>query len=137
MARNFRAFVSTVNPFRPGGIFATRRVLVDQTGASVGIQSDGDAPDGIWAPVDVTSAQIAAPSAAMIADINSTYRLNVAPYTRYVSNGTALVSQDPGSDDVIPASGPFSNVVLYAPVTITAPEGLTVLGQARVINYAA
>ena len=42
--------------------------------------------------VDVTSAQIAAPTPDLIADIDATYRLNVPPYTRYQSNGTALVT---------------------------------------------
>lgn len=135
----FKSFLSTVTPFRPAGIFAQRRVLVDPiTGSPVGIQNDGaNGPDGIWVPVDVTAAQINSPTAGMIADLNATYRLNVAPYTRFVSNGTRLVSQDPSAQDIIPATGPFANVVLYAPVTITAPDGLTVLGQARVINYAA
>lgn len=133
----FKSFLSTINPFKPAGIFATRRVLTDPTtGAPVGIQNDSaNGPDGIWVPIDVTAAQIATPSAAMIADLNATYRLNVPPYTRYVSNGAQIVSQDPGTDDIIPATGPFANVVLYAPVKITAPEGLTVFGQARVINY--
>lgn len=135
----FKSFLSTVTPFRAAGIFATRRVLVDPTtGAPVGIQTDtANGPDGIWVPLDATAAQIGSPSAAMLADLNAIYRLNVAPYTRYVSNGTRLVSQDPSAQDIIPASGPFANVILYAPVTITSPDGLTVLGTARVQNFPA
>ncbi len=135
----FKSFLSTVTPFKPAGIFATRRVLVDPTtGAPVGIQTDsGNGPDGIWTPIDVTAAQINAPTAGMIADLNAVYRLNVAPYTRYTSDGTRLVSMTPSAQDIIPASGPFANVILYSPVNITDPAGLTVLGQARVESYPA
>lgn len=133
----FKSFLSTVNPFKQAGIFATRRVLADSiTGAPVGIQNDSaNGADGIWAPIDVTAAQVATPSAAMLADLNSTFRLNVAPYTRFVSNGTALVSfGGAGGSDVIPA---WMNTILYAPLTITAPDGLTIFGQVRVQNYPA
>lgn len=133
----FKSFISTINPFRAAGIFATRRVLTDSiTGAPVGIQNDNaNGADGIWAPIDITAAQVTTPSAAMIADLNATYRLNVAPYTRYRSDGTRLTSLDPGENAVIPGDGPFANVVLYSPVTISDPTGMTVLGQARVISF--
>lgn len=133
----FKSFLSTVTPFRPAGIFATRRVLCDPTtGAPCGIQTDaGNGPDGIWTPIDITAAQVLAPTAGMIADLNATYRLNVAPYTRYQSDGTTLVTLTTSENNVIPADGPFANVVLYSPVTITDPAGLIVRGQARVIDY--
>lgn len=135
----FKSFLSTVTPFRPAGIFATRRVLVDPvTGSPVGIQNDGaNGPDGIWTPVDVTAAQVTNPPAAMLADLNAVYRLNVYPYTRYTSDGAQMVSMTPSESNIIPADGPFANVVLYAPVTISDPAGLVVRGQARVINYPA
>lgn len=61
------------------------------TGAPVGIESpSGNGAQGIWAPVDLTAAQIASPTAEILADLNATYRLNVAPYTRYQSDGSAL-----------------------------------------------
>lgn len=44
-------------------------------------------------PFELTASQIATPSAEILADVRATYRLNVAPYTRYVSNGTTLVQQ--------------------------------------------
>lgn len=133
----FKAFQSTINKFVPGGIFATRRVLVDPTtGAPVGIQNDmANGPDGRWTPVDVTAAQVTSPSAAMLADLDATYRLNVSPWTRYTSDGTRLVSMTPSENSVIPADGPFANVILYSPVTISDPTGMTVLGQARVESY--
>lgn len=134
----FKAFISTINPFRPAGIFATRRVLVDSTtGAPVGIQSDAaNGPDGIWTPVDITAAQAANPSASMLADLNAVYRLNVSPYTRYVSNGAALSAYggNGAGEDVIPS---WMNAIYYAPLTVTQVEGLTVYGQIRVQNYPA
>lgn len=133
----FKSFISTINPFRPAGIFATRRVLTDSvTGAPVGIQTDGgNGPDGIWAPIDVTAAQVVAPTAAMIADLNATFRLNVAPYTRYQSNGASLVALTSSESNVIPADGPFANVILYSPVTISDPAGMTVQGTVHVQNF--
>lgn len=132
----FKSFVSTINPFRTGGIFSTRRVLVDSTtGAPVGIQNDNaNGPDGLWTPIDITAAQVANPSAAMLADLNATYRLNVAPYTRFVSTGTSLISTT-GSSDVVPASGPYANIIAYSPLTINTPDGMTVQGQVRVELY--
>lgn len=133
----FRSFLSTINPFKPAGIFATRRVLVDPTtGAPVGIQNDNaNGADGIWTPVDITAAQVASPTAAMLADLNATYRLSAAPWTRYVSNGQSLVAYGgAGGSDVIPA---WMNTILYSPLTITNPDGLTVYGQVRVEAYPA
>ena len=40
----------------------------------------------------VSAAQIAAPTAVMLADTSATYQLNVQPGTRYQSNGAALLS---------------------------------------------
>lgn len=134
----FKSFLSTINPFRPGGIFATRRVLVDSTtGAPCGVQNDNaNGPDGIWTPIDITAAQAGAPSAAMISDLNATFRLNVAPYTRYQSNGTRLVSLS-GTTDVQGPNGLFGNMIAYSPLTITDPEGLTILGTVRVQAFPA
>lgn len=42
--------------------------------------------------VQITAAQVASPSAAILANLNATYQLNVAPYTRYYSTGTALAA---------------------------------------------
>lgn len=45
-------------------------------------------------PPDVTylsAAQIASPTAAILASTGTTFALNVAPFTRYYSNGSALV----------------------------------------------
>jgi hypothetical protein len=45
----------------------------------------------------LTAAQIASPSAAILANLDAVYRLNVSPYTRYTSNGSTLVVQSGGS----------------------------------------
>jgi hypothetical protein len=86
----FKSFRSSVTPFIATGWTSALKLLVDpQTGAPVGIQSqNANGPDGIWTPIDLTAAQIAAPTALMLADLNATYRLSVAPYTRYQSDGT-------------------------------------------------
>lgn len=133
----FKSFLSTVSPFKPAGIFGTRRVLVDPTtGAPVGIQNDSaNGPDGIWTPIDITAAQAASPTAAMLADLNAVYRLNIAPYTRFVSTGQSLTAYGgTGGADVIPS---WMNAIYYAPLTITNIDGLTVYGQVRVQNYPA
>lgn len=136
--RIFKSFLSTVTPFRPAGIFATRRVLADPTtGAPVGIQNDSaNGPDGIWAPIDVTAAQVTSPTAAMIADINATFRLNAPPYTRYISNGQQLIEIG-GAQDLVPATGLFSNTITYSPLVVDSPDGIIVQGQLRVVSYAA
>lgn len=137
--RIFKSFLSTSNPFRQGGILSNWNILVDPTtGAPVGIQNkNANGPDGIWTPIDVTAAQVTNPPASMLADINATYRLNVAPWTRYTSNGTQLVSSASGTADVVPATGLFANMIAYSPLTIDAPDGLTVFGQLRVIAFPA
>jgi hypothetical protein len=127
----FKSFRSTVTPFL---VRAWTRVnlLVDPiTGAPTGIQNWNDnGADGIWTPIDVTIAQLGAPTAAMLADLNAVYRLNVPPYSRYISNGTAIVAQN-GSDLIT------NNIILYAPWTVTDPAGYTVTGTVKVINYPA
>ncbi len=42
-------------------------------------------------PISLTAGQIAAPDAATLANIWATFQLDVSPFTRYRSNGTALV----------------------------------------------
>ena len=133
----FKSFWSTVQIWRPSAWRQEFKIITDNnTGAPIGMLSmNANGPDGIWTPIDVTAAQVLSPSTVMIADLNAVYRLNVAPYTRYTSDGTRLVSMTPSEQNVIPADGPFANVVLYSPVIISDPAGLTVYGQARVIDY--
>lgn len=109
------------------------RVLVDNaTGAPVGLVSpNANGPEGIWAPVPLTLAQIEAPSAAILADLNATYQYNTAPYTRYRSNGEILVQLDDTGGTVI-----TRNVVWFSPVTITEANPVTILngGGLKVIQ---
>lgn len=143
----FKSFRSTITPFEPRNWIPTLRLLVDPiSGAPTGIESpNANGPDGIWTPVDLTAAQIAAPTAAMIADLNATYRLNVAPYTRYQSNGADLVEMGGSSPDgssipgtvlqtVPPGSpnlvvGPDSYLDVWSPFTVENAAGVTIQGK--------
>lgn len=104
----FQSFRSTQNGWVRGENAGRFAVLEDPfTGAPVGLQSPrANGPQGIWAPIQLTAAQIASPTAAILADLNATYQLNVAPYTRYYSDGVALVSSA--------ASGGFVTNILTA-----------------------
>lgn len=149
----FKSFRSTVTPFLPTAWLPSLRLLVDPgTGAPVGIQSqNANGPDGIWTPVDLTAAQIASPTAAMLADLNATYRLNESPYTRYFSDGTQLVAigDEPAADgstfpgtvlQTVPAGtpelliGPSSYAVVYSPFTVQNAAGVSVQGRLDVIT---
>lgn len=150
----FKSFYSTVSPFRPTAWVPSLRLLVDPgTGAPVGIQSqNANGPDGIWTPIDLTAAQIAAPTAGMLADLNATYRLNVAPYTRYQSDGEFLVplgrSSGVGDGSTFPGSvlqtvppntpelliGVDSYAVIYSPFTVQNAEGVRVQGRLDVVS---
>ena len=126
----FRSFLSTVNPFRVGQAIGLLKVLEDPTtGAPVGVQSPrANGPDGIWTPVDITPAQLAAPPAAMIADLNATYRLNEAPYTRYQSNGVDLVALGAADIGTVPPDGLLGTMIAWSPLVVTDPAGINVEG---------
>ena len=134
---NFKSFRSTITPFIPRNWFAGLRLLVDPVnGAPVGILNPNDnGADGIWTPIDVTAAQLTSPSAAMIADLNAVYRLNVPPYSRYVSNGVQIVGLS--GNNVQGPNGLFGNMIIYAPFTITDPAGVLIEGTVRVENFPA
>ena len=134
MIRLFKSFLSTINPFRVGQPIGLLRVLEDpDTGAPVGVQSPrANGPDGIWTPIDITSAQVASPSALMIADLNATYRLNVAPYTRYQSNGVDLVALGASDIDTVPPDGLLGTMIVYSPFTVTDPAGVNIEGTVYV-----
>jgi hypothetical protein len=92
----FRAFRSTVTPPNERNINPTDKWLVDpRTGCPVGLLNPmANGADARFTPVNLTAAQIATPTSLMLVDLDATYRLESAPYTRYMSNGTALVSRD-------------------------------------------
>ena len=133
----FKSFRSTVSPFIPRKWFAGVHLLVDPvTGAPTGIQNFNDSgADGIWAPIDLTAAQVAAPTPAMIADLNATYRLNVPPYTRYTSNVTGLMETATGN--IQGPNGLWGNMLVYAPFTVTDPAGVAIEGAVHVVNFVA
>lgn len=128
----FRSFRSTVTPFLARMWPKDMHLLVDPvTGSPVGVQSpNANGADGIWTPVDITAAQAASPSAAMIADLNAVYRLNIPPYTRFVSDGVELVSQS--GDSIQGPGGLFGTVIVYSPLTVTAPAGIAIRGTVSV-----
>jgi len=146
----FKTFRSTVSPWEPRSWAPYIRLLVDNnTGAPVGIENfNANGADAIFTPVDLSAAQIAAPTAAMVADLNATYRLNVAPYTRYQSNGTSLSpltenapdgstmfgsvlqTVPPGSAQQVVGANSYLNI--YAPWTIQSSQGVSVQGSVYV-----
>lgn len=128
----FKSYRSTVTPWEPRNWISSLRLLVDNlTGAPIGIESpNANGPDGIFVPVDVTAAQIASPPAAMVLDLNATYRLNVPPYSRYISDGTQLVPIGASETAVIVPAG--FNQIYLAPLTISLGQELVVQGGVHV-----
>lgn len=109
------------------------KIITDnRTGAPVGLVSqNANGPQGIWAPTPLSAAQIASPSAAMIADLNATFQLDTAPYSRYRSDGIQLVPLDSESGTVIP---PGFNEIVFSPLVVTEGNPLLVEGGIRVIQ---
>jgi len=151
MIPNFQSWRSTVNGWLTTRWVPELKLLVDPVvGAPMGIQSqNGNGPNGIWAPVQLTAAQIESPTDGMIEDLWAVYQLNEAPYTRYISNGTILVPLGNGSVDgttypeglqTIPPGtpplyiGPYTYRTTYAPMHIQSTGGLHILGRLDVIE---
>lgn len=109
-------------------------IVHDQTGAPIGLTSqNANGPQGIWAPTPLTAGQIAAPTAAMLADLNATFQLNVAPYSRYYSDGTQLVPLGAEGGTIIP---PGQNVMMVSPLTIFQSNPLTIEGGVILVSGA-
>lgn len=66
--------------------------------------------------VTLTAAQVASPPAGVVANLTATYQLNAAPYTRYQSNGTTLVSLGSGGAGV--TDGDKGDVIVSATGTV-------------------
>ena len=113
----------------------TFKVIVhDQTGAPIGLTSqNANGPQGIWAPTPITAAQVASPDPLMIADLNATFQLNVAPYSRYRSDGTQLVSLDGEGGIVVP---PGVNEMWVSPLKVFAGVPLTIEGGVILVSGA-
>lgn len=135
----FKSFRSTFAPFLSRSIPNNLKLLVDSTtGAPAGIENwNANGADGIFVPIDLTAAQIAAPTALMLADLNATYRLNATPWTRYYSNGaelTPITSTTALSRLIAPASAArYINPQVVAPMatppvisqSLSVPSGLS------------
>ena len=108
-------------------------IVNNRTGSPIGLQSqNANGFDGIWAPTPITPAQLAAPDAYMIADLNATFQVDVAPYNRYRSDGTQLVPMDGESGTVIP---PGVNYILFSPLVITEAGGPMIIeGGVRLVQ---
>lgn len=109
------------------------KLIVDNdTGTPVGIQSQNSTgPEGMWGLTPLSVSQIASPTAAMLADLNATYQSDTAPYGRYRSDGSQLVSLDSEGGTVIP---PGFNEIVFSPLVVTENHPLTVQGGLRVIE---
>lgn len=127
MLTMFKAFGSTISPPQERPIDPRDKVLVDPvTGAPVGLLNpNANGPDARFVPVDITIAQLASPTALMLDDIDATFRLNVAPYTCYRSNGQVLQEIGSTSDVIVP---PGVGEIFYGPLTIASPQRLIVYG---------
>ena len=121
------------------------RWLVDPTtNTVVGIANpNAGGQDTYIYPIQLTQAQINAPTADMLSDVSSTYALNAAPYTRYRSNGTELLSlgSDEGGGSLGTPDGISSGLYdvptgwslsVVGPFTITEPGELSVEGTLTV-----
>ncbi len=129
----FQSFMPTVVKWVSSAWRDSYRVLVDNnTGAPIGLVSqNANGPQGIWTPTPLSQAQIDAPTAAMLADLNATYQLNVAPYSRYYSDGTELLPLGGSGSTVIP---PGINEIFFSPLVITEGHDLLIQGGVRVIQ---
>lgn len=129
----FQSFLPTVVRWMPTGWRETYKVLTDaRTGAPTGLVSqNANGPQGIWAPTPLSQDQISSPDAAMLADLNATYQLDNAPYSRYRSDGTQLVPLDGEGGQVIP---PGFNEIFFSPLEVTETHPLIVQGGVRVIQ---
>lgn len=131
----FQTFFPTVVKWLNTSWRDSYKVIVhDQTGAPIGLVSqNANGPQGIWAPTPLSAAQIASPSAAMLADLNATFQLNVAPYSRYRSDGNALISMDAEGSTFVPAG---INVMWVSPLTIFQSNPLTIEGGVILVSGA-
>lgn len=128
----FRSFMPTVVRWANSAWRNEYKVITDnRTGAPIGLVSpNANGPEGIWAPTPLSSDQIANPSPAMLADLNATFQLDEAPYSRYRSDGGQLVPLDAESGTVIP---PGFNTIVLSPLTVIEDFPLVIQGGLRVV----
>lgn len=128
----FQSFYPTVVKWANAAFRADMRVIVDnRTGAPIGLVSqNANGPEGIWAPTPLSTAQINAPAPQILADLNATFQLDEAPYSRYRSDGTQLVPLDGESGTIIP---PGFNEIVFSPLIVTEDYPVIVQGGLRVV----
>lgn len=129
----FQSFYPTVAKWFNSAWRDSFKVITDgRTGAPIGLVSqNANGPQGIWAPTPLSSAQIASPDPAIIADLNATFQLDEAPYSRYYSDGTQLVPFSGDGGIVIP---PGVNEIYFSPFVVTEDQPLRVEGGMRVVE---
>lgn len=129
----FQTFYPTVKKWINTAFRDSYKVIVDnQTGAPVGLVSqNANGAQGVWGLTPLSSDQINAPSAAILADLNATYQLDEAPYPRYYSDGTQLLPLSESGGTVIP---PGINEIFFSPLVVTEDHPLIVQGGVRVIE---
>lgn len=114
------SFRSTVKPPFPRAIGPYDKWLADPaTGAIVGVMNpNAGGKDTYFSPIPVTVDQIQNPTADMLTMVDATFALNVAPYTRYYSTGSALLGLGQSGD--VPTGG---TLTLGGSTTMTIPAG--------------
>lgn len=115
--------ISTQEPVTSILISSYDKWIVSRDGTILGLLSSrAQAPDFRPYPIPFTAAEIAAPTADMLADTRSVYALSTAPFTRYRSNGSALVVI---GDAGILATTPAKLVVINVTVGTLAAGDIT------------
>lgn len=117
----FETATTATLTFGPYGAVTT--VILNGQGNGTYLQAPSNIPIPMFM-VDVSAAQIAAPTAAQLAATNYLYQLNAQPYTIYQSNGTALVAIGAGG------GGVTTYAALTDAATATLPTTNTPLANA-------
>ena len=118
-ARPKPTYETVTNGGTLGPFGAVTAIILTGLGDGTFIQSPSNYPVAVTM-VDMSPAQIAAPTAAQLAATNTLYQLNSPPYTIYQSNGTGMtvfgggVSQYASLTDAATAPLPTTNTPLAA-----------------------
>ncbi|MEI6085407.1 MAG: hypothetical protein WCS70_14065 [Verrucomicrobiota bacterium] len=131
-----------MNPPFPRAIGPYDKWLADPaTGAIVGMMNpNSGGKDTYFAPISVTVGQLQNPTPEMLAMVDATFALNVAPYTRYYSTGSMLLGLGQSGDvltgGTLTLGGattmtiPAGDIIIsYASLTVQESAELTVEGQ--------
>ena len=118
-----------ITPPQPRTFGPYDRLLVDPTnGNPIGIANpNANGDHGYFYPIPLSAAQIADAHADILANTYVTYCLDVAPFTRYYSDGSELIqlTNTPGD--------PYIQQIIYSPFTLT--RQMTLYDQTRVYAW--